>query len=281
MKIVRYGPVGEERPGLIDSTGKLRSLYPLLKDFTSDMLAPESLAVLAAIDAAKLPLIEGNPRLGVPVTGIRQIIAIGANYADHCAEGGIDVPKYPLVFAKAVGSLCGCDDPVVVPASAGALDWEIELAVLIGTGGRDISEDNALRHVAGYSSAVDFSERDWMLKYGLQLQQGKSLDTFTPLGPWFVTSDEVGDPQTLELWLDVDGVRRQRGNTRGMVFSVAQIIAYVSQYQTLLPGDLIVTGTPGGVGHCMKPPVYLRMGERVTCGVAKLGNHSHTVTERT
>jgi 2-keto-4-pentenoate hydratase/2-oxohepta-3-ene-1,7-dioic acid hydratase in catechol pathway len=280
MKIVRYGAAGEERPGAIDGAGKLRSLYPLLRDFTGEMLAPESLAMLAAIDVEKLPLVEGNPRLGVPVAGIQQIIAIGANYADHCAEGGIEIPKEPMVFAKSAGSLCGCEDPTVIPESAGTLDWEIELALLIGTGGRDIAPEDALKHVAGYSTAIDFSERDWMLRYGLQLQIGKSLDTFTPLGPWFVTADEIQDSQSLDLGLDVNGEQRQRGNTAQMVFSVAQIIAFVSQYQTLRPGDLIVTGTPGGVGHCAKPPHYLKIGDRVTAGVAGLGDQRHEVRAR-
>jgi 2,4-didehydro-3-deoxy-L-rhamnonate hydrolase len=285
LKLVRYGAVLEERPGVIDSTGRVRSLYPLVKDFTCEMLTPEWLAMLRAIDVEKLPLAEGELRIGVPVAGIRQIIAVGANYPDHCAEGGVEVPKIPMVFAKGIGSLSGCEDPIVAPSSAKTLDWEIEMAAFIGTAGRDIAEKEALKHVAGYSTAVDVSERDWMLKFGFhplsfRPQQGKSLDSFTPLGPWFVTADEVGDPQKLELWLDVNGVRRQHGNTRGMVFSLAQIIADLSKYQTLLPGDLILTGTPGGVGHCMKPPTYLQFGDRVTCAVAALGEQRHTVVER-
>jgi 2,4-diketo-3-deoxy-L-fuconate hydrolase len=280
LKLVRYGAVLEERPGVLDSTGRVRSLFPLVKDLTCEMLTPEWLAMLRAIDVEKLPLAESKLRIGVPVAGIRQIIAIGANYADHCAEGGIEIPKYPLVFAKGIGSLSGCEDPIVAPSSAKTLDWEIELAAFIGTPGRDIAEKDALKHVAGYSTAVDVSERDWMLKFGFRLQQGKSLDSFTPLGPWFVTADEVGDPQALELWLDVNGVRRQYGNTRGMVFSLAQIIADLSKYQTLLPGDLILTGTPGGVGHCMKPPIYLQFGDRLTCNVATLGEQRHAVVER-
>lgn len=280
MKLVRYGPPHQEKPGIIDSEGRIRALHPLIEDFHCDQLAPDALAQLASLDPEKFPLVPGRPRFGVPVAGIRQIIAVGANYPDHCAEGGIEVPKDPLVFAKGVGSLCGCEDPLVVPRSAQALDWEVELALLIGTPGRDIAAEDALDHVAGYCTAIDFSERDWMLKFGFQLQQGKSLDTFTPLGPWFVSADEVPDPQALGLWLEVNGVRRQNGATRDMVFSVRDIIAWVSRFQTLLPGDVIVTGTPGGIGHCMVPPVYLQIGDRVTCGVSGLGDQAHDVVER-
>ena len=280
MKLLRYGPPGEERPGRLDAAGRLRALWPLLPDISVDMLTPAHQAQLAAIDPEKLPLVEGSPRLGVPVAGIRQVLAIGLNYRAHAIEAGFEIPGYPMLFHKSVGSLSGPDDPIIVPASAAKLDWEIELGVLIGSPARDVAVDAALDHVAGYCAAIDVSERAWQLEQGGQMGKGKSLDSFTPVGPWLVTPDELGDPQALGLRLAVNGTVRQDGSTSDMVFTVAEIIAHVSQYQTLLPGDLIITGTPAGVAFGMKPPAYLAIGDRITADVDRLGAQTHEVVAR-
>ncbi len=280
MRLLRYGPPGEERPGLLDAGGRVRSLWPLLRDIAVDMLTPDHLALLAAIDPEKLPLVHGSPRLGVPVTGIRQILAIGLNYRAHAIEAGFEIPDHPLLFHKSIGSLSGPDDPIVVPASATKLDWEIELGVLIGTAARDVAVEAALDHVAGYCTAIDVSERTWQLERGGQMGKGKSLDSFTPIGPWLVTPDEVGHPQSLALRLEVNGTVRQDGRTADMIFTVAELIAHVSQFQTLLPGDLVITGTPSGVAFGMKPPEYLAIGDRITAAVDQLGSQTHEVVRR-
>jgi 2-keto-4-pentenoate hydratase/2-oxohepta-3-ene-1,7-dioic acid hydratase in catechol pathway len=277
MKFVRYGDRGAELPGLIDAAGRIRALSPLLKDITVDMFTPEWRSALAAIDPQKLPVVGGTPRLGVPIAGIRQIIGIGLNYRDHAEESNVEVPEYPLVFAKSIASLSGCADPIAVPAGADQLDWEIELGFLVGQEARHVPVEKALDYVAGYCAVIDVSERCWQLKRGGQFGKGKSYDGFTPVGPWLVTSNEVADPQALDLWLDVNGVSRQRGTTSEMIFSVAEIVAHLSTYQTLLPGDFVVTGTPGGVGLGMKPPVYLRPADELRCGVTGLGDQHHVV----
>jgi 2,4-diketo-3-deoxy-L-fuconate hydrolase len=279
MKIFRYGPAGEERPGVVDADGQLRSLYLLISDFTVDMLTPEWRQMLQAIDVKKLPLVAGEPRLGAPVAGIREIHAIGLNYHDHAAEGGMVVPEYPAVFSKSISSLSGSEDPILIPEWSKHLDWEVELAFFIGTAARGVSAADALAHVAGYSTAIDVTERSLQTGPGGQMAHGKSLDSFTPVGPWFVTADEIGNPQDLSLWLEVNGVRRQNGTTRDMVFPVATIIAHLSKYQTLQPGDMVITGTPAGIGYGMKPQLFLRPGDRVVAGVTGLGEQSHTVVQ--
>jgi 2,4-didehydro-3-deoxy-L-rhamnonate hydrolase len=295
MKFIRYGALNEERPGILDSAGRLRSLFPLINDFTVEMLTPQWQDRFRAIDVEKLPLVPEGSRLAAPVTGLRQVIAIGLNYPDHVKEGGISPPEYPAVFAKSVGSVCGADDPIQIPDWAKHVDWEIELAFFIGKAAREVSVAQALGYVAGYCTAMDVSERRLQIGPGGQMGHGKSLDSFTPFGPWFVTADEIPHPQALNLWLEVNGKRFQDGNTRDMIFSVANIIAHLSRYQTLLPGDLVLTGTPAGIGHTtgyrivtdpselepgMKPPTYLRPGDKVTCGVKGLGNQHHDVVLR-
>jgi 2,4-diketo-3-deoxy-L-fuconate hydrolase len=295
MKFLRYGQEGEERPGVLDSRGRLRSLSPLINDFTADMLTPECLNMFRAIEIEKLPLAPEGLRLGPPVAGLRQIIAIGINYCDHAKEGGDSPPEYPVVFAKSVGSLSGGDDPILVPDWAKHVDWEIELAFFIGRAAREVSVEEALGYVAGYCTAMDVTERRLQVGPGGQIGHGKSLDSFTPLGPWFVTADEIPDPQALNIWLELNGKRRQDGNTRDMIFSVATIISHFSRYQTLLPGDLVLTGTPAGVGHTTgraivtgpsqlkhgtRPPTYLQPGDKVTCGVQGLGIQRHDIVRR-
>lgn len=277
MKFVRYGEKGSEKPGLLDAEGRIRALSPLFADITVDMLSPESQAILAALDVNKLPVVEGSPRLGPPVADIRQIIAIGLNYVDHAEEADFPIPDFPLVFAKSIASLSGANDPIAVPASIERLDWEIELGFVIGKGGRHIAVEDALSHVAGYCTVIDVSERMWQFDRGGQLGKGKSYDNFTPMGPFLATPSEIADPQGLDLWLDVNSESRQRGTTKEMIFPVAELIAHLSTYQTLLPGDLVITGTPAGVALGMKPPQWLKHGDRVTCGVTSLGEQSHDV----
>ena len=278
MKFVRYGAVNEERPGILDADGRIRSLYPLVKDFTADLVTPECLSLLRAIDPRKLPLVEGKPRLGMPVGNVRQVIAIGLNYLEHVREAeDIPVPEYPAVFAKSIHSLSGPSDPITFPESATKVDWEVELAFFIGKRARRVSVEDALQHVAGFCTAADVSERELQLGPGGQMGHGKSLDTFTPIGPWFVTADEVADPQKLNLWLDVNGQRFQNGNTSQMIFNVATIVSHLSRYQTLLPGDMFMTGTPKGIGYAQKPQKFLRPGDRVVLSVEGMGVQDHMV----
>ena len=277
MKLLRYGPVGQEKPGIVDAQGRIRSLWPAVHDLTPEVISPEGLKVLASIDPERLPLVERNPRIGVPVAGIRQFFAIGLNYKGHIAEAGLPQPEAPMLFNKALTCLCGPNDDIVLPKGSKASDWEVELAVVIGRQASNVSEGDALSYVAGYCAVNDLSERDWQLKRGGQFVKGKSAPTFGPLGPWLVTTDEVPDPQAIELTLDVSGVRRQHGNTADMVFSVRQIVSHVSQVLTLLPGDVIATGTPAGVGGGMKPPVYLKPGDVVTIASPQLGRQRQSV----
>lgn len=270
MKLLRCGPPGHERPALLDAGGTLRDLSALIGDVGPATLAPTGLAALAAIDPARLPALAPG-RVALPWAGMRKFIAIGLNYADHAAEAGMPAPKEPVVFMKAVTCAGGAHDPVVMPPGSVKTDWEVELGVVIGTWARQVSQADALAHVAGYCCVNDVSEREWQLERGGQWDKGKGFDTFGPVGPWLVTADEIGDPQALDLWLDVNGERRQRGSTRTMIFGVAQIVSYLSRCMTLEPGDLIATGTPPGVGMGMKPPRFLVPGDVMTLGVTGLG----------
>lgn len=271
MKLLRYGPPGQEKPGLLDDTGRIRDLSAHVRDITPDVLSDDGLATLRALDAASLPAVDGAPRLGPPVAGVRQLLAIGLNYRQHAAESNMALPSEPVAFFKAVTSICGPDDDTVLPEQSESTDWEIELAVVIGRLARRVPKDRALDFVAGYAIANDVSERDWQANRGGSWSKGKSFDTFCPLGPWLVTRDEVGDPQSLGMELTVNGEPRQKSSTRDMVFAVDELIAYCSRFMTLLPGDVIVTGTPQGVGFGMKPPKYLRAGDRVRLAIDKLG----------
>ncbi|RMB28653.1 2-keto-4-pentenoate hydratase/2-oxohepta-3-ene-1,7-dioic acid hydratase in catechol pathway [Sphingomonas sp. PP-F2F-G114-C0414] len=271
MKLCRYGTPGNEQPGLIDADGRLRALTGHA-DIAADTLAPEALAKLAAIDPATLPLVEGEQRYGVPVSGTRKFIAIGLNYADHAAESNLPIPAEPVVFNKWVSCLQGANDPVVIPRDSKKTDWEVELGIVIGTRAEYVETADALAHVAGYLVVNDVSERHWQIERGATWDKGKGFPTFGPVGPWLVTADEVGDPQNLSMWLDVNGKRMQDGSTKTMIFSVAEIVAYCSQFMTLEPGDIITTGTPPGVGMGQKPePWYLKAGDVVTLGIEKLG----------
>lgn len=278
MKLLRYGPPGQEKPGLLDSDGAIRDLSGVVADITGEILAPASLAKIAALDPASLPRVEGNPRLGAPVTGLRNLVCIGLNYADHAAETGAPIPKEPIVFLKSLNALSGPNDDVVIPRGSVKTDWEVELAVVIGTKAKYVAEEDALDHVAGYAVANDVSEREWQAERGGTWDKGKGFDTFGPLGPWLVTKDEVPDPQNLSMFCDVDGVRQQDGSTRTMIFGVKQIIAYVSQCITLHPGDVIMTGTPPGVGLGKKPtPVFLKAGQVMRLGIQGLGEQQQRV----
>ncbi|MET7246049.1 ureidoglycolate lyase [Methylobacterium sp. EM32] len=279
MKLLRYGPAGQEKPGLLDAEGRIRDLSAHLPDLGPKALAPEALARLAAIDAGSLPVVEGAPRLGTPVANVGKFIAIGLNFADHAAESNLPVPKEPIVFTKAISSLSGPYDPVMLPKDSVKSDWEVELGIVIGRRAAYVEEAQALDYVAGYCLVNDVSEREYQIERGGTWDKGKGCDTFGPVGPWLVTSDEVGDPQNLDMWLDLNGRRMQTGNTRTMIFTCAQIVAYVSRFMTLMPGDVITTGTPPGVGMGMKPePVFLKAGDVMTLGIEKLGEQRQDVT---
>ena len=277
MKLLRHGPKGQERPALLDADGHVRDLGALLGDITPATLSPAGLAALASVNPATLPVVP-QARLAVPWTGMTKFVAIGLNYADHAAESNLPVPKEPIVFMKTLDCAVGANHPVVLPQGSVKADWEVELGVVIGTRARYVSEDCALQHVAGYCVVNDVSEREYQLERGSQWDKGKGCDTFGPIGPWLVTADEVGDPQNLALWLDLNGRRCQTGNTATMVFGVAQIVSYLSRFMTLNPGDLITTGTPPGVGMGMKPaPLYLKPGDVMRLGIQKLGEQQQTV----
>ncbi|MEN5177765.1 fumarylacetoacetate hydrolase family protein [Brevundimonas diminuta] len=278
MKLLRYGPMGQERPGLLDEGGVIRDLSAHIPDIGPDQLSPAALAALADLDTAALPIVEGAPRYGPPVTGTRKFIAIGLNFADHAAESGAPVPEEPIVFTKATSCIQGPNDIVMLPQDSVKSDWEVELGVVIGTTARYVEEAKALDHVAGYVLINDLSEREYQLERGGSWDKGKGCDTFGPIGPWLVTADEVGDVQSLGMWLDVNGQRMQTGNTATMVFGVAALVAYVSRFMTLEPGDIITTGTPPGVGLGMKPtPVYLKPGDTMRLGIEKLGEQQQSV----
>ena len=276
MKLLRHGPKGQEKPGLLDDQGRVRDLSGLITDITPATLSPAGLDALRALDLSKLPVVQQG-RLAVPWTGMSKFIAIGLNYADHAAESGMAVPAEPVLFMKASSALIGCNDPVVLPQNSVKSDWEVELGVVIGSKARYVSEADALKYVAGYCVVNDLSEREYQLERGGTWDKGKGCDTFGPVGPWMVTADEVRDPQALGMWLDVNGVRMQNGSTRTMVFGVAQLVSYISRFMTLLPGDVICTGTPPGVGLGMKPPQFLKAGDTMRVGIAKLGEQRQTV----
>jgi 2-keto-4-pentenoate hydratase/2-oxohepta-3-ene-1,7-dioic acid hydratase in catechol pathway len=275
MKLLRHGPPGQERPGLLDAQGRVRDLSHLVPDIAGHALTPAGLAELRSLDIERLPVVPGTPqqglRLGPCVGQVGKFICIGLNYADHAAESGLPVPSEPVVFAKWTSAICGPDDDVQIPRGSVKTDWEVELAVVIGQGGRYIEEADAMKHVAGYCIVNDVSEREWQLERGTQWDKGKGCDTFGPIGPWLVTADEIPDPQNLDLWLEVDGHRFQNGNTRTMVFGVAAIVSYLSRFMSLQPGDVISTGTPPGVGLGQKPPRYLKAGETMRLGISGLG----------
>lgn len=277
MKLVRYGPAGLEKPGLIDGSGELRDLSGVIDDVDAQSIAPDSLSRLTALDESALALVPGSPRLGVPVRGIGKIVGVGLNYADHAAESGMPIPDEPILFAKQTTALNGPHDPVRIPRDSVKTDWEAELAVVIGSRAAYVTEDAALGHVAGYCVANDVSERDFQLRRGGDWQKGKSCDSFGPLGPWLVTADEVGDPQDLRVWLDLNGETMQDSSTARMIFGVAHLISYISEFMTLMPGDVIITGTPPGVGAGRKPPRFLAPGDVMTLGVEGLGEQRQDV----
>jgi 2-keto-4-pentenoate hydratase/2-oxohepta-3-ene-1,7-dioic acid hydratase in catechol pathway len=276
MKLLRYGPAGSEKPGLLDGQGVLRDLSGHVADIGPAELSPTVLARLARIDPAHLPRVEGTPRLGIPFAGTRKFIAIGLNYADHAAESNMPIPAEPVVFTKAVSCLQGPNDAVMIPRDSVKTDWEVELGVVIGSTASYVSEAEALSHVAGYCVINDLSERAYQIERGGTWDKGKGCDTFGPVGPWLVV-DEVQDPQALSLWLEINGRRVQDGNTRTMIFGVARLVSYVSEFMTLEPGDIITTGTPPGVGMGMKPPTYLKPGDTIRLGIEKLGEQQQTV----
>ncbi len=278
MKLVRYGPAGKEKPGLIDADGKLRDLSRKVKDIDAGTLAPAKLKELAKLDPRKLPLVKGRPRLGACVAMPSKFVAIGLNYSDHAKESGNPIPEHPVVFFKSQTCIVGPNDNVMVPRDSTQLDWEVELGVVIGRTARYVERKDGLKYVAGYCIINDVSERDFQLKKGAsQWSKGKGCDTFGPLGPWLVTTDEIRDPQNLAMWLDVNGVRKQTGNTKTMIFGVADLVADVSRYMTLLPGDVITTGTPPGVGMGMKPQQWLQPGDVITLGIDGLGEQKQKV----
>jgi 2-keto-4-pentenoate hydratase/2-oxohepta-3-ene-1,7-dioic acid hydratase in catechol pathway len=277
MKLVRYGNPGKEKPGLIDADGKLRDLSAVVADIGPAQLSDAALAKIRKLNPAKLPLVRGKPRMGCPVAGIGKFIAIGLNYADHAAESGVPVPKEPVVFMKATSCIQGPDDQVMLPKGSVKSDWEVELGVVIGARARYVTKKDALSYVAGYCVVNDVSEREYQLERGPQWDKGKGCDTFGPIGPWLVTRDEIENVQRLDMYLDVNGERMQTGNTKTMIFGVAQLVSYVSQFMTLMPGDVITTGTPPGVGMGMKPQRFLKKGDVMTLGIAGLGEQRQDV----
>ena len=277
MKLLRHGAPGAEKPGLMHSDGTIRDLSGLIDDLAGAALSPESLARLAAVDAGGLPEVAGNPRLGPPVAGTGKFICIGLNYADHAAESGMEVPPEPVIFMKATSAICGPNDPIILPRGSEKTDWEVELAVIIGKAAKYVSEAEALDHVAGYAITNDVSERAFQAERAGQWTKGKSCDNFGQIGPWLVTRDEVSDPQDLAMWLTVNGETMQDGSSKTMVYGVAHLVHYLSQFMTLHPGDVISTGTPPGVGLGMKPPRYLKAGDVVELGIAGLGQQRQDV----
>ena len=271
MKLLRYGPKGKEKPGILDQHGKIRSLAKYVKDIDADAISPAGLVKLRKINANKLPLVKGKPRIGACVANPQKFIAIGLNYADHAAESGLKVPPEPIVFTKQVSCVSGPNDTVTLPPKSQKSDWEVELGVIIGRKAKNIAEKDAMKYIAGYCTVNDLSEREFQIERSGQWTKGKSYDTFGPIGPWLVTRDEVKDPQNLGLWLELNGQRVQNGSTKTMVFGVAYIVAHLSQFFTLMPGDVITTGTPPGVGMGMKPPLYLKPGDKMVICVEGLG----------
>lgn len=277
MKLVRYGSAGQEKPGLIDNEGGLRDLGLTLGDIGPAQLSDAALDTLRRIDVNTLPLVSGTPRLGCPISSVGKLIGIGLNYSDHAAETGSPIPKEPIIFMKATSCIQGADDPVMLPQDSQKTDWEVELGVVIGTRARYVDEGEALNLVAGYCVINDVSERSYQTERGGTWDKGKGCDTFGPIGPWLVTRDEIADPQDLEIWLELNGRRVQQGSTANMIFGVAHLVSYVSRFMTLMPGDIIATGTPAGVGLGMKPPVFLKAGDTMRLGVQGLGVQTQKV----
>lgn len=279
MKLVRHGAAGQERPGLIDAEGRLRDLTGIVPDIAGTALLPDSLDRLKAIDPASLPLVQGNTRLGACVGSVGKLVCVGLNYSDHAAESGLPVPSEPVLFMKATSSIVGPNDDVEIPRGSSKTDWEVELGIVIGKPAKYVSEEDALSHVAGYCVINDVSEREFQIERGGQWDKGKGCDTFGPMGPWLVTADEVADPQDLHMWLEVDGKRFQDGSTRTMIFGVAHLVSYISQFMSLQPGDVISTGTPPGVGLGQKPPLYLTPGQTMRLGIEGLGEQRQTTVQ--
>ena len=279
MKLLRYGPVGAERPAILDADGQLRDLSDVVTDIDGSAVSPEGLAKIAAADLSSLPLVDGAPRIGSAIARPGKFLCVGLNYADHARETGKDIPEEPVLFSKAPTSLCGPNDDVEIPRGSDRTDWEVELGIVIGSRAKYVDEASALDHVAGYALVNDVSERRFQSERGGQWIKGKSHDTFGPVGPWMVTKDEFDDIQNIDLWLDVDGERRQTGNTKTMIFDVAFIVHYISQFMTLEAGDIIATGTPPGVGLGMKPPTFLRAGQVVTLGASGLGEQRQLMVQ--
>jgi 2-keto-4-pentenoate hydratase/2-oxohepta-3-ene-1,7-dioic acid hydratase in catechol pathway len=271
VKLLRYGPRNQERPGILDADGQLRDLSAHVPDIGGTTLLPTQLEKLSALDIKQLPKVGGTPRVGPCVTGVGKIVCVGLNYCDHAAESNMPIPKEPILFLKPASAITGPSDDIEIPRASEKTDWEVELGVVIGTPGKYITPEHALDHVAGYCVINDISERAYQLERGGQWDKGKGCDTFAPIGPWLVTADEIPDPQNLDLWLEVDERRVQNGNTRTMVFGVSYLISYISQFMSLQSGDLIATGTPPGVGLGQKPPQYLRVGQTMRLGIAGLG----------
>lgn len=279
MKLLRFGPVENEQPGMLDSAGNIRDLSGHVADISGKALSSESLAMLAKIDTSSLPLVDANTRIAPCISGIGKFICIGLNYSDHAAESGLEVPKEPIIFMKATSAVCGPNDNIEIPRNSQKTDWEVELGVVIGEKAKYVSVENALDYVAGYCVINDVSEREFQIERCGQWTKGKSADTFGPLGPWLVTRDEIGDPQDLPMWLEVNGKRFQNGNTSTMVFTVADIVSHISQFMTLQPGDVISTGTPPGVGLGMNPPLFLKAGDSVELGIEGLGQQRQRVVQ--
>ncbi|MFT3989062.1 fumarylacetoacetate hydrolase family protein [Aestuariivirga sp.] len=277
MKLLRYGPKGKEKPGLVDGNGKIRDLSSIVPDIAGEAISPKGLARLRKIKPESLPLVRGNPRIGACIANPQKFIAIGLNYSDHAAESGLTVPPEPILFTKHVSCISGPNDVVTLPPKSKKSDWEVELGVIIGTKAKNIKKKDAMAHVAGYCTVNDLSEREFQIERSGQWTKGKSYDTFGPIGPWLVTTDEIKDPQKLKMWLDLNGERVQDGSTATMVYGVAHIVAYLSEFFTLMPGDIITTGTPPGVGMGMKPPRYLKPGDTMRIGIEGLGEQHQAV----
>jgi 2-keto-4-pentenoate hydratase/2-oxohepta-3-ene-1,7-dioic acid hydratase in catechol pathway len=281
MKLLRYGPPGQEKPGVLDRDGAIRDLSGIVPDIAGDVLSSAGLERLRSVDPSTLPRVEGDPRVGPCVGQVGKFICIGLNYSDHAAESGMAVPPEPIMFMKATSAICGPNDGIEIPRASEKTDWEVELGIVIGKSAKYVDEAQALEHVAGYCVVNDVSERSFQIERSGQWTKGKSADTFGPIGPWLVTRDEIPDPQSLHMWLEVDGNRYQNGSTETMVYGAAFLVSYLSQFMSLQPGDVIATGTPPGVGMGMKPPVYLRPGNRVRLGIEGLGQQEQLVRDWT
>jgi ureidoglycolate lyase len=278
MKLVRYGEAGKEKPGILDAQGGIRDLSGIVRDIDADAVSEQGLAKLRGVDVNGLPKVSGNPRLGPPIANVPKLICIGLNYADHAKESNLPIPAEPVVFMKAISAICGPNDDVKLPKGSKKGDWEVELAFVIGKKAQSVSEADAMSYVAGYTICNDVSEREWQLEHGSQWSKGKSFDTFAPIGPWFVTRDEIEDPHNLAMWLDVNGKRMQTGNTNTMIFGMPKLVSYLSYMLTLTPGDVVSTGTPPGVGMGMKPnPVFLKSGDEMRLGIDGLGEQKQKV----